>query len=201
MAGKLEYHGDDITVDPARAMNLLAAIMHAAGCDETTAQAVAEHLTDASLCGVASHGLVRAMQYVEQFETRYMNATGRPVLQQNAFGAWEVHGNGGIGIPAMHMGLDYCMIEARDRGRPFDLVLSHWGADQTLELRGEPLANGPRLLATMRGEDLRAPVILFSAPTDFAERKREALGLGARAYCHRYEALFREIEAVFTEEP
>ena len=93
------------------------------------------------------------------------------------------------------------LIEARDRGRPFDLVLSHWGADQTLELRGEPLANGPRLLATMRGEDLRAPVILFSAPTDFAERKREALGLGARAYCHRYEALFREIEAVFTEEP
>ncbi len=116
MAGKLEYQGEDTTVDPAQATDLLAGIMQAAGCDEPTALAVAEHLTDASLCGVASHGLVRAMQYVQQFETRYMDPAGRPVLQQNEFGAWEVHGNGGIGIPAMHMGLDHCMIEARERG-------------------------------------------------------------------------------------
>jgi hypothetical protein len=42
---------------------------------------------------------------------------------------------------------------------------------------------------------------LFSAPTDFAERKRLALSLGARAYCFSHEALFREIEAVFEPAP
>src|SRR5690606_10197369 len=75
------------------------------------------------------------------------------------------------------------LIEARDQNRPFDLILSHWGANEHAEFRGELLANGPRLLAIMRAEDLRAPVVLFSSQTDFAERKRQALALGARAYC------------------
>ncbi len=90
---------------------------------------------------------------------------------------------------------------ARDRGQGFDLVLSHWGRNEVAELDGERLANGPRLLATMRREDLRAPVVLFSSRTDVATRKREALGLGARAYCFSYDALFREIAAVFDHEP
>lgn len=48
----------------------------------------------------------------------------------------------------------------------------------------------------MRGEDLRAPVVLFAAVRDHARRKREALSLGAQACCYSFEALFREIEAV-----
>ncbi|MFO7565507.1 MAG: SIR2 family protein [Enhygromyxa sp.] len=89
------------------------------------------------------------------------------------------------------------LLEAREGEQPFDLVLSHWGVNERAEYRDEQLANGPRLLAWMRALDLRVPVVLFSARTDFAERKRLALGLGARAYCFSHEALFREIEAVF----
>ncbi len=85
---------------------------------------------------------------------------------------------------------------AQQRGRPFDLVISHWGADRVLECDGERLANGPRLLKLMRREDLRAPVVLFSNPTEVPERKRLALQLGARAYCYTYPALFRELEAI-----
>lgn len=92
------------------------------------------------------------------------------------------------------------LLDARSHDQPFDLVLSHWGADERRVLGNELLANGPRLLALMRSHDLRAPVVLFSARTDFAERKRQALGLGARAYCFSHEALFREIEAVFDQQ-
>lgn len=116
MAGKLDYAGEDITVQPGHATRVLTAIMAAAGCNAATARAVAEHLTDASLCGVASHGLVRAMQYVQQFEAGYMSPSGEPELRQTDRGAWEVDGHGGIGIPAMHMGLEHCMTEARERG-------------------------------------------------------------------------------------
>lgn len=93
------------------------------------------------------------------------------------------------------------LIDARAREQPFDLILSHWGADESELYKNELLANGPRLLAQMRSLDLRAPVVLFSLRTDFAERKRQALALGARAYCCSHGALFREIEAVFDREP
>lgn len=93
------------------------------------------------------------------------------------------------------------LLDARTRAQPFDLVLSHWGANEAASWHGELLANGPRLLAYMRSLDLRAPVVLFSARTDFAKRKRLALGLGAQAYCCSHQALFREIEAVFDRRP
>jgi hypothetical protein len=93
------------------------------------------------------------------------------------------------------------LLDARSRAQPFDLILSHWGANETSLFNDELLANGPRLLAIMRSLDLRAPVVLFSARTDFAERKRLALSLGARAYCCSHGSLFREIEAVFETAP
>lgn len=89
------------------------------------------------------------------------------------------------------------LLQARAQEQPFDLILSHWGSNEAELHNDELLANGPRLLAYMRSHDLRAPVVLFSARTDFSERKRLALALGARAYCCSHEALFREIEAVF----
>lgn len=89
---------------------------------------------------------------------------------------------------------------AQQRGRPFDLVISHWGEREQAECGGETLANGPRLLKLMRHEDLRAPVVLFSTKTDLRARRKLALGLGARAYCHSFQALFRELEAIVDEE-
>lgn len=85
---------------------------------------------------------------------------------------------------------------ARDRGAPFDLVISHWGEHEQAECGGELLANGPRLLKLMRREDLRAPLVMFSTSTELRSRRKLALGLGARAYCHTYQALFRELEAI-----
>lgn len=89
--------------------------------------------------------------------------------------------------------------DARSKGRPFDLVISHWGEQEQAECEGERLANGPRLLKLMRREDLRAPLVMFSTSTDLATRRRLALSLGARAYCYTFQALFRELEALVGE--
>lgn len=89
--------------------------------------------------------------------------------------------------------------DARSEGRPFDLVISHWGEQEQAECEGERLANGPRLLKLMRREDLRAPLVMFSTSTDLATRRRLALSLGARAYCYTFQALFRELEALVGE--
>ncbi|MFV8755374.1 SIR2 family NAD-dependent protein deacylase [Nannocystaceae bacterium ST9] len=89
---------------------------------------------------------------------------------------------------------------AREHGRPFDLVISHWGELEKSVCEGELLANGPRLLKLMRREDLRAPVVFFSTTTDLRSRRRLALSLGARAYCHTFQALFRELEAIVDDD-
>jgi hypothetical protein len=73
---------------------------------------------------------------------------------------------------------------------PFQLVITHWGADT------EP-STAETLLATMRREDLRCPVVVFSRSSEADARKQVALGLGAQAYCFRWESLFREVQRIF----
>lgn len=85
---------------------------------------------------------------------------------------------------------------ARDAGQPHDLVITHWGEGEAEDWQGERLANGPRLLVRMRSEDLRAPVLVFSSSRDETQRRRTVRGLGAMAYCSRFETFFAELERV-----
>lgn len=73
---------------------------------------------------------------------------------------------------------------------PFQLVITHWGADT------EP-STAETLLEAMRREDLRCPVVVFSTSSEAEARKEVALGLGAQAYCFRWESLFREVQRIF----
>ena len=91
-------------------------IFRRAGCSETTSRLVTEHLIDASLCGVESHGVMRTLQYVEQFKSGYMSPTGEARVIKNQNHAWVVDGEGGIGIPAMHLAYNHGMSIARDSG-------------------------------------------------------------------------------------
>jgi DNA-binding NarL/FixJ family response regulator len=84
--------------------------------------------------------------------------------------------------------------DARRGGHPFDLVISYWG-------RVYPPATvtpGAELLMGMRARDLRCPVLIFAGMHDADQRKREALSLGAQAYCYEFETLFRRIEDIFS---
>ena len=86
----------------------------------------------------------------------------------------------------------------RKTSAPFDLVITHWGERAARDDAGRTLPTAVRLLTEMRSRDLRCPVAIFAADTDVERRKHAALGLGAQAYCHTFEALYRTIERVLS---
>lgn len=113
---KLSLQGERLSVTAADAVDILGEIFTRIGCGEECAREVAEHLADASLCGVESHGIMRALQYVEQFRSGYLDPAAEPRIVNSARGATEIDGDGGIGIPAMRMAYEHGMQLARDNG-------------------------------------------------------------------------------------
>lgn len=83
-----------------------------------------------------------------------------------------------------------------EREPPFDLIVTHWGEGQSTRRDGATCANAERLLGELAGIEKRAPVIVFAAKRDAAERKQRALRAGAVAYTFTWERLFEEIERV-----
>jgi LDH2 family malate/lactate/ureidoglycolate dehydrogenase len=112
----LELSGSRVTVEADEACRLVEGIFRRLGSMSETARAVAEHLTDASLCGVESHGLMRTLQYAEQMETGYLRAEGTPQVLVTDKGAQVVDGGGGIGIPAMRLAYDHASTLAGENG-------------------------------------------------------------------------------------
>lgn len=95
-----------ITIPADKLSALGIAIFQKLGCDTDIARMVADHLVEASLSGMESHGFMRVIQYAEQMESGYMIPSNRPSLKQNVRGAWIVDGNDGIGIPAVHLAVE-----------------------------------------------------------------------------------------------
>jgi len=113
---KLTLQGERLRVAAADAVGIVSEIFRRVGCSDGCAREVAEHLADASLCGVESHGLMRALQYVEQFRSGYMNPRASPRIVDTPRGALEIDGGGGIGIPVMRMAYEHGMQLAREHG-------------------------------------------------------------------------------------
>ncbi|MDP6768772.1 MAG: Ldh family oxidoreductase, partial [Arenicellales bacterium] len=103
---KLSGVNDYITRSASQLESLATEIMSAIGCRDDIASMVANHLVDASCKGIDSHGMMRLMQYAEQAECGYFLPAARPSAHQNQHGAWIIDGGGGMGIPAMAMGID-----------------------------------------------------------------------------------------------
>jgi len=70
-------------------------VLRAISCDEETAKEVSEHLVEANLQSVDSHGVVRLTQYTDQVQKGLLVADGRPVERRAYTGAWLIDGNGG----------------------------------------------------------------------------------------------------------
>jgi len=113
---KLDPDTPRVSVASDQAFEVLKRIFCASGCSENISRQIAEHLIDASLCGVESHGVMRTLQYVEQFKSGYMNPRGEPEFCERAPGVWEVDGHEGIGIPAMHLAYAQGMSKAEKTG-------------------------------------------------------------------------------------
>ncbi|MBX2868601.1 MAG: Ldh family oxidoreductase [Acidiferrobacterales bacterium] len=98
---KLQAVTERIPLAADEVIHHLIQILLRAGCASPIAKDVAAHLVDADLCGVESHGVMRVLQYIEQFRSGYMRPEAQPVFRQRSAGSYEVNGLGAIGIPAM----------------------------------------------------------------------------------------------------
>jgi LDH2 family malate/lactate/ureidoglycolate dehydrogenase len=102
---KLQFDGQRLDITSDTAIKTVAGILRGCGCSTETAVMIAEHLADSSLCGVESHGLMRVIQYHDQFSNGMMQAQGSPQFSQLSSAGYVVDGDGGIGIAAMKMAI------------------------------------------------------------------------------------------------
>ena len=103
---KLQFDGQRLDITADTAINTVSGILRGCGCSTENALMIAEHLADSSLCGVESHGLMRVIQYQDQFTNGMMQAQGNPQFSQLPSGGYVIDGNGGIGIAAMKMAIE-----------------------------------------------------------------------------------------------
>lgn len=113
---KLTLTDDRVMVAVDEMIDCVQGIFENLGCSEKTARQIAEHLTDSNLCGMESHGLMRTLQYADQFESGYMKPDAEPQVTVNARGAKIIDGDGGNGIPAMLLALNTACRDATDSG-------------------------------------------------------------------------------------
>lgn len=129
MASKLDFDGVRLQVDGTEAVEVMIDILTDLGCDGRVADAIAEHLAEASLCGVESHGVMRILQYAQQFKSGYMSAGGRARVAKRDGQFLTIDGGGGHGIPAMQLAFDTAIETAVDTGMSVTAItnLGHTG--------------------------------------------------------------------------
>ncbi|MEM7209044.1 MAG: Ldh family oxidoreductase [Pseudomonadota bacterium] len=113
---KLTLSGERTAVPAIETVEVISAIFRALGTSDNTASVIAEHLTDTSLCGMESHGIMRTLQYAAQMQNGYMLAAGEPEVVHRKSGAIEINGNDGSGIAAMHLAYATGIDSAREIG-------------------------------------------------------------------------------------
>ncbi len=85
------------TVAAHRLVELVTAIMHAAGCNAVEAATVARRLVDSNLVGHDSHGVLRVGKYLEWMRSGWLKANQTPTVVFESDAIAIVDGNRGFG--------------------------------------------------------------------------------------------------------
>ena len=80
-------------------------LLQSIGCSIQTADEVSNHLVDADLCGINSHGSMRLSQYITQAELNLWTPSAVPRVHRSTTGAWFVDGQDCLGISAVRVGV------------------------------------------------------------------------------------------------
>jgi len=113
---KLELRGERIEIAVDHASAIIVDIFNRLGCQSDISLAITEHLIDANLCGLESHGVMRVMQYAERMQIGTMRVDVRPEVITNETKMTFVDGGMGSGIPAMHLAYETSMTLALENG-------------------------------------------------------------------------------------
>jgi hydroxycarboxylate dehydrogenase B len=114
--GKLELDEARVSVAITDAHEIARRILTRAGCPCTIAGEIVDHLIDADLCGVESHGIFRALQYADEFRRGYIRSDAQPSVDTSKSPTLQVDGQGGIGITAMAQATEVGIETARTHG-------------------------------------------------------------------------------------
>ena len=113
---KLRLAEARVLVPIAQAHAQASHVLQANGCGTEHAKAIVDHLIDAELCGVESHGIMRVLQYADEFRRGYLVANVVPNVTAGSSATMDVDGAGGIGILAMNAATDAGIDVARKLG-------------------------------------------------------------------------------------
>ena len=100
---KIIYSGIRVKIDAQEARGILLEILIKCGCELARGELIAHHLVDSNLCGVESHGIMRILQYVDQFRSGYMKPDTGPTISREDGFFLVIDGQAGHGIPAMEL--------------------------------------------------------------------------------------------------
>lgn len=116
LTSKLELKSERVSIVADEASAIIIDIFNKLGCPDRTSRAVTEHLIDANLCGVESHGVMRVIQYAEQMQNGTMQVDIKPKIITTKTGATVVDGGMAIGIPVMTLAYETSMTLAMENG-------------------------------------------------------------------------------------
>jgi LDH2 family malate/lactate/ureidoglycolate dehydrogenase len=98
---KLEIPGGRTQVSAKKARGIIIDIFKRLGNPDDHSCAITDHLIDANLSGVESHGVMRVMQYADRMRDGTMKVGVRPKVSTTASGVSVVDGGMACGIPSM----------------------------------------------------------------------------------------------------
>jgi uncharacterized oxidoreductase len=113
---KLELPSGRVAVPEFEASRIVVDIFNRLGCQNVISQAISDHLIDANLCGMESHGVMRVMQYAERIRNGTMRINVQPETRTTEHGMTIVDGGMGSGIPTMTFAYKTAMELASDCG-------------------------------------------------------------------------------------
>ena len=113
---KLELRSRRVAVPEYEASRIVVDIFNRLGCQNEISQAISDHLIDANLCGMESHGVMRVMQYAERIRNGTMRINVQPETRTTEHGMTIVDGGMGSGIPTMTFAYKTAMELASDCG-------------------------------------------------------------------------------------
>ena len=113
---KLELQGGRTEIVVDQVFKIISGIFDHLGCPEDIGQMITDHLIDANLCGVESHGVMRVIQYAKRMSEGTMRVDVRPKVRTSKTGTTIIDGKMGNGIPAMNLAYKTSMSLAKETG-------------------------------------------------------------------------------------
>ena len=99
---------------PDTLITLIRDALIAGGFSPENARIVSDHLVDAEMKGVTSHGVNRLALYLDEAARNVIDPAAEPIITESRPGMLHVDGGKGIGIVAMKKATDAAILVARD---------------------------------------------------------------------------------------